>query len=67
MASGVARKTGKKNRKFGRNKLGCKAYLSAARREHNKVRRLRRHLKKFPQDSVAAAAVDRCKTPIQKT
>lgn len=65
MATGVARKTGKKNRKHGRNKIGCKAYLSSARREHNKVRRLRRHLKKFPTDQSAIEAVARCKAIIR--
>lgn len=58
-------KSGKKNRKHGRNLAFCKAYALSRRREHNKVRRLRRHLLKFPGDNVAAAAIDRCKATIR--
>jgi len=59
MAAGLQKaKGGKKQRKFGRNKLGCSAYAGSHRREHNKIRRLKRHLKVFPDDKVAAKAVD---------
>lgn len=53
-------KSGKKRRKHGRNVNSCKAYAASSRREHNKIRRLKKHLVCFPADNVATAAVDRC-------
>lgn len=43
----------KTNRKFGRNLKKCAAYKSVKRREHNKLRKLRKHLIRQPQDMVA--------------
>ena len=49
------KKSGEKKKcaKAGRNKAACLAYKSGQRREMNKARRLRRHLRKHPlhQDS----------------
>lgn len=59
-----AKKT-KKHRKHGRGLGYCKVYAASHRREHNKVRRLRKHLVRFPEDKVAAAAVERCKLAIR--
>lgn len=53
MSVGIARKTGKKNRKHGRNKLSCDNYRRSHRREKNKLRRLRRHLKAHSNDRMA--------------
>lgn len=38
-SSGVAPKSGKKNRKHGRNKIQCARYLREDRRNKNKARR----------------------------
>ena len=46
----------KKGRKIGRNKVKCAAYRASGRRERNKARRLRRHLRSHPNDGVALAA-----------
>ena len=59
-----AKKT-KKHRKHGRNANSCAAYKASHRREHNKVRRIKRHLVRFPGDAVAKAAADRCMTAIR--
>lgn len=37
-SGGVARKTGRKNRKYGRNKQWCEAYRARGQREINKRR-----------------------------
>lgn len=58
MADGVQRaKKTKKGRKHGRNKSACQLYRGRQQRERNKARRLVRHLKKFPADNVAVAAL----------
>lgn len=46
MAGNRARKTGKKNRKWNRNKLFCVRYSNENRRDKNKLRRINHHLKK---------------------
>ncbi len=56
---------GKKNRKVGRDAIRCRAYTASNRREKNKVKRLARHLKNFPGDGAATAAVDRAKIAIR--
>jgi hypothetical protein len=61
MPSGVARKTGKKNRKWNRNKLFCQAYRNENRREKNKARKLLRHLRKHSNDNVAVGCFDKLK------
>lgn len=45
-----ARRGGKKNRKWGRNKKFCERYRAEGRREINKAARLARHLKHHPND-----------------
>jgi hypothetical protein len=49
----VARKKGKKNRKFGRNSNFCLRYRNEDRRAKNKARRVRKHVAKFPNDKQA--------------
>lgn len=58
-------KGGKKNRKMGRNAIACRAYALSHRAEHNQLRRLKKHLVRFPGDLCAATAVDRCKAAIR--
>jgi hypothetical protein len=55
---------GKKNRKIGRNIDACRRYAATHRCEHNQLRRLKKHLKRFADDLCAVAAVDRCKAII---
>ena len=56
-SSGQAPKKGKKNRKWGHNKSFCAAYKASGRQEKNRARRIRRHLKNFPNDLAALAAL----------
>jgi hypothetical protein len=56
-ASGQAPKKGKKNRKHGRNKKVCEQYRREGRQEKNRKRRIRRHLKRHPDDRVALRAL----------
>jgi len=53
-------KGGKKNRKYGRNEKSCQRYKLSHRREHNKARKLKKHLIRFVSDKVAQNALDRC-------
>lgn len=55
--AGQKAKGGTKNRKYGGNKAFCERYRKEGRREKNKARRLRRHLKKFPKDKQAEKAL----------
>ena len=53
-------KGGKKNRKFGRNRNrdpAMKRYKAESRAEKNRIRRLKRHFKKHPNDLSAHAAL----------
>lgn len=43
--AGTKAKGGKKNRKLGRNKNACAAYVREERQKKNKIRRMRRHLR----------------------
>ncbi len=52
---------GNKNRKYGRARIGCERYRRENRREKNKVRKLRRHLKNQPGDRAALAALKKLK------
>jgi hypothetical protein len=54
-----------KSKKVGRNSASCKAYKLSNRREKNKSRKLSKHLKKFPDDKVAIAALDLCRKVIK--
>lgn len=47
-------KGGKKNRKYLRNKPFCERYAKEGRRERNKAKKLKRHMKKYPDDQQAA-------------
>lgn len=58
MVGGVKAKGGKKGRKIGGKKEGCKRYEAEGRREKNKKRGLRRHMKKYPNDMTAQTALD---------
>ena len=60
---GKAKKT-KKGRKQGRNALSCQRYKLEHRREKNKLRRLRRVLKRNPNDTNAATAAGLCKVTL---
>lgn len=44
MAQRKVRKSGKKNRKYGRNKAWCEAYRLRRQRERNKIAKLLRHI-----------------------
>lgn len=55
----------KKNRKHGRNKTFCLYYRNTNRREHNKLRRLAKHLTRFPADACAHRAVEVAKAAIR--
>jgi hypothetical protein len=58
-----AKKT-KKHRKHGRNKLSCQRYVSEKRREKNKVRRLKKHIKRYDtngNDKCAQECLRHCK------
>ena len=46
---------GKKGRKIGRNGALCKIYRDRDTRMRNKVRKVARHLKNFPDDLQAQA------------
>ena len=54
-----AKKTGK-GRKIGRNKRWCESYKLRHQREANKTVRLHKHLRRLPNDTVAARALGRC-------
>ena len=48
-----------KNRKYDRNRKWCEAYRKAGTRERNKVRRIKAHLKRHPNDRVGQRALAR--------
>lgn len=54
-------KAGKKNRKHGRNKNSCKFYAASHRHERSHLRRIKKHLTRFPEDRTALAALERFK------
>lgn len=48
------RKKGKKgSKKYGRNKIKCERYSREKRREKNKIRKIRKHLRTHPRNKVA--------------
>lgn len=65
MAEGAKRNKSKKNRKHGRMKNWCKAYALSHRREKNKVRRLRTHLKTHPNDGSAVRSLENTRKAIK--
>lgn len=50
-----------KMRKVGRNKDTCKAYASSKRREKNKLKTLKKHVIRHPNDNSALAAIENLK------
>lgn len=54
---GIRAKKGKKNRKLGNNKVYCTRYKNEGRQEINKIRRMKRHLRKFPNDLAVKQAL----------
>ena len=50
---------GGKQRKYDRNRKWCESYRNRGQREKNKVKKLRRHLARFPGDKVAVKVVER--------
>lgn len=44
---------GGKNKKYGRMTAACKQYKSEGRREKNRKRRVRRHIRNYPNDAQA--------------
>ncbi|HYT42967.1 MAG TPA: hypothetical protein VEP90_11535 [Methylomirabilota bacterium] len=51
-------KKSKKQRKVGRNAEYCKFYAVTKRREKNKLRRVKKHVARFPDDKVALKCID---------
>lgn len=64
MAGQGSRKGGK--RKHGRDKDQCAAYRASDRREHNKAKKLVKHLKRFPADETAKDALKRLPVHCQR-
>jgi len=50
---------GGKSKKQGRKKVQCQSYRVAQRREFNKARRVKKVVRKHPNDLVAAATLER--------
>lgn len=46
-------------KKGGRNRKWCETYRLVGQREVNKLRKIRRHIKRFPDDGVAKQALAR--------
>ena len=46
--------------KVGRNKVSCAHYTLLGKRISNKMRKLKRHLKRLPDDKQAKRALKRC-------
>lgn len=53
----MAKDQGKGSRKRGRNKERCKRYRDAGRRELNKAKRLKKHMKAHSEDGSAKTAL----------
>jgi len=50
-------KGGKRNRKWGSNKVYCARYRAEGTQEKNRARRIARHLKAYPNDIQAMEAL----------
>lgn len=61
---GKAKKSKAKGRKIGRNSKSCLRYALEHRREKNKLRRLRKHVKVHIADLCAKKAIDLCKVTL---
>jgi len=57
----MAQKPGNKNRKYGRNKKKCERYSAMNKRAINKVRKLKRHMKRQPMDKQTAKVLTKLK------
>jgi hypothetical protein len=57
----MAKKEGKKQRKYGRNKLWCTAYFNRGQRAKNKRKKLNKHIAKHPNDAIALVALKNIK------
>ncbi len=53
--SNKTRKGGKKNRKWGRNKVSCERYRREDRRAKNKARKQAKHAKRVERKALRAA------------
>lgn len=53
---------GKGTKKYGKKAASCERYRTEGRREKNKARKLRRHIKRYSQDKQAETALNRLKT-----
>lgn len=51
-SNGIARKKGKKNRKYGRNLIKCARYRAEGRREKNKARKAVKRQRKIEKRGV---------------
>jgi hypothetical protein len=51
-------KGGKKHRKIGRTQKYCDYYRQAGLQEKNRIRRIKRHLRKHPEDAAALEALN---------
>lgn len=49
----MSKDTGAKGRKIGRNKKFCERYRASYTRYFNKLKKLERHMRKFPHDEQA--------------
>ena len=49
----MAGQKGNKNRKYGRNRKWCEMYRLLGRRLSNKIKKLKRHIKRHPEDGCA--------------
>jgi hypothetical protein len=56
----MAKNQSKKSKKHGRSKAECQNYRNTARREKNKIKKLEKHLIKFPDDVSAKDALTFC-------
>jgi len=64
MAEQVSTRKGKKNqskrsRKSDRNREFCEGYARSNRREKNKVLKLKKHLKRYPDDTAAKNTLEK--------
>lgn len=54
--AGTKAKGGKKNRKLGRNSVACKRYANEGRELKNRLRKMRKHLRRNKTDAQNLAA-----------
>lgn len=49
----------RKGRQIGRNRKSCEAYRSRGQRERNALRKLKKHVRRHPNDALSAKALSR--------